>query len=224
MLINEVIILKIASLNIILLIILLSCQEANITPWYPPAIKPTEKDSIWGDYFPNTPGTEWEYNITVDDIYKGTVKIKIEKRVLLPDTNSASKWNYEELGNKYSQYVAIIADSVFFFYDISNLSNQIKKLKNYILPVNKFLDWNVRQLEQSFGNDIASGGSPIGSVTVPAGKFDNVYEIERITDAQDRKAHEWIYFVPEVGMIRKETLDNSTNKTIIWELKSYLIK
>jgi len=59
---------------------------------------------------------------------------------------------------------------------------------------------------------------------LPVGKFDNVYEIERITDGEDRKAHEWISFVPGIGLIRKETLDNSTNKTTVWELKSYVIK
>ncbi|MFH1050095.1 MAG: hypothetical protein V1779_04085 [bacterium] len=211
-------------LNIISILFLISCQEANITPWVPPTIKPTEKDTVWGDYFPNSPGTEWEYNIIIDTQYKGTVKIKIDRRILLPDTNSASVWNFDESGNKYSQYIAIIADSVFFFTDIVKLSDKLKILKSYILPVNNYGDWNVRNLEQSFGNDKSSGGSLIGSVTVPAGKFDNVYEIERITDAQDRKAHEWISFVAGVGLIRKETLDNNTNKITVWELKSYVIK
>lgn len=203
---------------------LLSCQEANITPWLPPVVKPTEKDTLWGDYFPNSPGNHWEYNITVDNQYKGTVKILIDKRVLLPDTNSASQWSFEELGNKYSNFVAIIDDTVFFFTDTKNLTNNLKILKSYILPVDKYLNWNVRNIEQSYGSDKSSGGSLIGSLTVPAGKFDNVYEIERITDSQDRKAHEWISFVPGVGLIRKETLDNTTNKTTVWELKNYSIK
>ncbi len=203
---------------------MLSCQEANIIPWVPPVIKPTERDSVWGDYFPNSPGTEWEYNITVDTQYKGTVKVIVEKRVLLPDTSSASQWSFSELGNKYNQYIAIIDDSVFFFTDIADISNKHSKLKSYILPVNKYRDWNVRNLEQTFGNDKSSGGSLIGSIIVPAGKFDNVYEIERITDALDKNSHEWISFVTGVGLIRKETLDNSTNKTTVWELKSYVIK
>jgi len=203
---------------------LLSCQEASITPWIPPSIKPTEKDTVWGNYFPNSPGTEWEYDIKVDNQFKGTVKIIIEKRVLLPDTNSASQWSFEELGNKYTNYVAIIEDSVFFFRDTKNLTNKLKILKSYILPVDKYMNWNVRNIDQSFGSDKSSGGSLIGSLTVPAGKFDGVYEVERITDSQDRKAHEWISFVPGIGLIRKETLDNSTNKTTVWELKSYVIK
>jgi len=216
--------LKFLVLNIVAIILLVSCQEANITPWYPPVIKPTEKDTIWGDYFPNSPGTEWEYNVTVDNQYKGSVKIVIEKRVLLPDTTSASQWAFEELGEKYINFVAIVQDSVFFFTDTKQLKNINTRLKSYILPVDKFRNWNVRNFEQSQGSDKSSGGSMIGSITVAAGKFDNVYEIERITDAQDRKAHEWISFVAGVGLIRKETLDNSSNKTTVWELKSYTIR
>ena len=120
--------------------------------------------------------------------------------------------------------MAIIDDSVFFYTDINDLGNNKKILKSYLLPLDNYRNWMIRNLDHLFGSDNASGGSLIGSVTVPAGKFDEVYEIERITDAQDRKAHEWINFVPEVGMILRETLDNSTNETTVWELKSYFIK
>ncbi|MFC2131332.1 hypothetical protein ACFLSQ_07845 [Bacteroidota bacterium] len=208
----------------ILIILLLSCDEATITPWLPPTQKPTEFDSLWGDYFPNTPDTEWEYDIKINSQPSGTAKIKIEKRVLILDTISASLWKFEEPGRTYSNYVAIIGDSVFFYTDINDISKNKKILKSYILPLDNYHDWKVRSLDQSFGSDNASGGSLTGSITVPAGKFDEVYEIERITDAQDRKAHEWIKFVPDVGMIMRETIDNSTNETTVWELKSYIIE
>lgn len=202
----------------------LSCEEGNITPWVPPQPKPTERDSVWGNYFPNSAGTEWEYNVIINSANSGIIKVKIEKRILLPDTVSASQWKYSGSNKTYWNYVAIVGDSVFYYNDIKDLKSATKIFKDYILPLDKFKYWDIRQLEQSFGSDKASGGSSIGSVTVPAGKFDDVYEIEHITDANDSKAHEWIYFVPGIGMIRRETLDISANITTVWELKSYFIK
>jgi hypothetical protein len=211
-------------LTILCLLFLFSCKEATITPWIPPVSKPTPYDSLWGEYFPNYPGTTWQYDIKVDGQNQGTLTISIEKRILIFNTVSVSLWNFDQPYGSYSRYTAIIEDSVFFYHDINNLKNNEKKYKSYILPLDNYLNWDVRILDQSFGSDRASGGSNIGTIKVPAGIFNNVYEIEHITDAKDKKANEWINFVPGVGMIRMETLDNNTNKTTILELRSYQIK
>jgi hypothetical protein len=117
-----------------------------------------------------------------------------------------------------------VGDSVFAYSDINDMTNPKKIEKQYILPLEQYKSWSVRVLDQAFGSDIASGASDIGSEKVPAGTFNNVLEIERITDAQDRKTHQWIHFVPTIGVISSETLDISTNTRTVWELKKYLKK
>ena len=212
---------------LLLFIFLDSCQEANINPWFPPTPKPSEKDTVWGDYFPNSPGTQWTYHIKIKttpdgEIDGGNVTVSILERVLIKDSVSVSLWSFNENGNVTQNYVAIVKDSVFFFTDIDNTIDPKTIIKNYILPLNVFREWNVRILDQTFGKDNSSGGGEfIDPITVAAGTFNNVYEIERITDAQDRKAFEWIDFVPQVGLIRKETLNNNTNETTIWELTDF---
>ncbi len=219
---------KIFTYKIILIfaisLVLLSCKEANVVPIVPIIPQPTPKDSLWGDYFPNSPGTKWEYTVSTNSVPTNSIEISITKRVLLENKESVSEWDIKSNSGDTKQYVGIIGDTVKIYIDINNINNPQSILYAYILPLNKFNNWNYRNLEQTFGNDIASGGSLIGKLTVPAGTFDNVYEIERITDAQDRKAHEWIDFVPEIGMIKKQIIDNNTNDNIIWELKSFQIK
>ena len=209
---------------IILAIIACGCEEATVTPYVPPAPKPTERDSIWGDYFTNTAGSEWEYNVSVNSQFSHIAYIKIEKRVLLNKKYSVALWNISEKGNNIQHYTGIIADTVFVYTDINDLTNPQKIVKQYILPMEQYRTWSVRLLEQEFGNDNASGGTNIGSKTVTAGTFNNVLEIERITDAKDRKSHQWINFVQNVGVIRSEILDISTNTTTVWELRKYVQK
>lgn len=204
--------------------VLLSCKEANVVPIVPSKPQPTERDSLWGDYFPNSPGTHWLYEVTTNSLPTNSIEISITKRVLLENKESVSEWNIKSNSGETKQYVGIIGDTVKIYTDINNIDNPQKILFAYILPLNKFNNWNYRNLDQSFGSDIASGGSLIGKIKVPAQEFDNVYEIERITDAQDRKAHEWIDFVPEIGMIKKQIINNNTNDNIIWELQSFQIK
>jgi len=209
---------------ILFLFVSLSCEEATIEPIPPDIQQPTKRDSIWGDYFPNSVGSFWEYNVIIEGSFSHKLNISIEKRILINKKISASVWNFKDKNGSYKNYVAIIEDSVFFFTNTQNLNEAKSIIKQYILPLNIFRNWNARLLDLDFGSDRISGGSIIGKVNVPAGNFDNVIELERIIDAKDEKSHQWLNFVEGIGLIRLEKIDNSTNNNIIWELVNYQIK
>ncbi len=209
---------------ILLIVSITSCQEATLEPIQPNNPKPTEKDSLWGDYFPNSLGTFWEYNVIINGKMSYILKITIEQRILINNKISASVWLFETNNDKYKNYVAIIQDSVFFYTRPNEITDAKYIIKQYILPLNIFRNWEARNLDVEFGSDRMSGGAVIGKINVPAGNFDNVIEIERIVDAKDEKSHQWLNFVPGIGLIRFEKIDNSLNQNTIWELMNYEIK
>ncbi len=201
-----------------------SCRDANVRPIVPPELTPTPKDSVWGGYFPNSPNSSWTYVKTVNSIVIDTFTVTIEKRVLLLKKISASRRRI--VGGEIDSvfFTAIIEDSVFIYADPDDLTNPKKVYKQLLLPAYSFQNWKVRKLNDEFGSDRASGGSEINDLQTPAGTFHTAYEIERITDAQYQKAHEWLYFVPSIGIVKREIINNSTNDNIVWELINYRIE
>lgn len=163
------------------------------------------------DYFPNSVGYKWVYNIFDSVLNKSEIY-----RVYIIDNRTINGLNTKVwlLGNATKTdtfFVSQSKDTIVF-----NSNSSVKRI--YVVPFSLNQVW-----DESYFSTSNSKVISIENVTVAAGTFNETYVIERNIKSFNYSLYEKIYFKPEIGIVklysREYNLGSVQTKT--WELKSF---
>ena len=189
--------------------------------------------------FPNKVGDSWSYLVT-DTAYAygkhqgtnqttDTLSVSVIGSTHLPDGTQAAIWRTAwppELAfssppwNVDTTYVWISADTVNMSSGMEPVLHPPKSMKDipitskFIFPVQTGQTWNI-------GPD-SSRVVSVSSLQVPAGTFDNVYQILRNESSFNFYLTEHDWLKPGVGLVQRMVAFNGTFYT--WKLISYHVK
>ena len=182
-------------------------------------------------YFPNTIGNNWRYKIfiLVDSLPFGTMDVNIIKDTILQNNEMAKVWAFDFVSiatNRHSfdtNYVVSTEQLVkIYAKTCPGSSCGISVKQSYVLPLVVGNSWlwpfapgwmdTTRILSQ-------------GSLTVPAGTFENTFNLFKIRPhAPNSDARNSIWLTPYVGMIQLNQFELNLGPvfgTGIWVLESY---
>jgi len=146
-----------------------------------------------------------------------TVLVVIEDSTTLATGVPATVWKLYHPDRTVTQYVTIENDSVKIFRD----SYGKYPVEIYIFPLEIGNYWTVSTAVHDTNTVVKRE-----SVFVPAGDFKNPFRIERSWNIFENAASITTWFVPKVGMIKRNqqsmSLRGFTNQT--WQLLDYDVK
>lgn len=179
------------------------------------------------EYFPNSIGDYWEYNVHdstagYTEVENYTVKVTIAGIKKLVDGNDAYVWQYEYPSRIDTNYIRIVGDTVKVFDVI--YSRNIRDLQFprqiYIIPFNDGERWDGKLLLiDSFHVYTVS------SVTTNAGLFSDCSNIYHHFLAPNTEYIDNYWFKPNIGMIKMDFNHYALNPRTfqIWNLKKYYL-
>ena len=207
----------------LILILLLSCQEATVNPW----LNPTNKISD----FPNEIGNEWTY-CNEDSVLssKDTVIIRITGDTLLPNNHSAKIWQTLGIraGIEYvmdTTFIWIVNDTVFSSgpYKSGYYDDAIQEIL-YVFPLNTEKIWNQIKYRNSPLKDVYLDTVEIKTINIlvsPAGRF-NTYSICYYPSLYTNfVGNRFVDFALGIGEVRFQLLDSFNVPVYTYYLINY---
>jgi hypothetical protein len=184
----------------------------------------TKPKTITSNYFPNTVGDSWEYEVYDSSAFNGipeyTVKVNITSTVKLIDGINANVWQYEYPWGNDTNYVRIIGDTVKTFS--LTYSKTIEDLQFprtiFLLPFKDENRWN----GGLYGIDTFHVSSE-GIIKTNFFIFDSCFKIYNhyLGPNLENKYEYW--FRPNIGMIQIHFNKYSLGPTyrVLFQLKKY---
>lgn len=187
----------------------------------------TSKNIEASEYFPNSVGDYWEYNVTrtisgYSDIENYTVKVTIVGTQKLIDGNKAFIWQYQYPSGNDTNYVTITNDTVKIYdpFRIETLRNLQFPLKIYLIPLQVGKRWDGKLLLIDSSHVTISP-----NVTTKFQTFTDCFNIYHYYLAPNTEYIDTSWFQSNIGFI-KNYYNNyvlAPRTVEVWELKKYLL-
>ena len=187
---------------------MLSCRREN--PILP---NPPSNDTIVAETFPNQIGDRWTYSV-FDSIHKTnqTVVVKIVGDTIFKNGEKFKIWVYNYPYKTDTGYVNIVGDTVRLNTKYGILNTM------YLFPLYKDKSWL-----SGLGMNLTTKVEKIEIITVPAGIFNNCYDIQTVIASYNYVLIQDNWFEPKVGIIQKHIYENNLghSRREMWKLASY---
>jgi hypothetical protein len=220
----------------LVIIVITGCQEASISPTL--ADGRGKSSSNTNVDFPNTVGSYWIYELKgINKYYTDTVEIRITGTTKLGYYDSVSVWSYFYRSQNYNSMVfyKIIPgkdghDTVKGFPDnyLSALPSDSTLFNENVLiyPLTDGKKWNCYTFlhESNYKFEDSARVSYIPQVTVPAGTFDGIYQIQKTILNYPPVIYQTMDYCPNVGFIKIVEYNSQQEVDFIWQLIEYHIE
>jgi hypothetical protein len=191
---------KICSLAAIIFLVFIfqSCSSKNNST-NPPAVSNTNT-------FPNSTGDKWTYAVydSTSNV-ADTMTVTVTGSKSLPDGRKLEVWSFRSLAPNRASYLDYFGDSLFVYSGQDTVflysDNQGTTIHtDYVFPLSLGLAW----ANPLTGIIDSSSVTEKGTVTTPAGTFDNSYLIERFHTGLNDYVHSKVWFKDNVGIIKMD--------------------
>ncbi len=161
--------------------------------------------------FPNTSGTTWTYAVYDSLTHQAdTAVVTVFGQTILPNTRWATLWQIAYRTRIDSAYVIISGDTVAIY------SNG--DIRTFVFPLAVGQAW-----KGPFFLD-STRVTQSGSISVPAGSFQNGFRTVRTTRAPNQYGRDDVWLVPRVGIVDVHlTAVGFSFRNTTWELLTYHI-
>lgn len=185
------------------------------------------KNTKASEYFPNSLGDYWEYNVKRTttgylDKENYTVKVTIVGTQKLIDGNNASIWQYQYPSGNDTNYVTITKDTVKVYdpFRIETLRGLQFPLKIYLIPFQDGKRWD--------GKLLLIDSSHVTNAPTVSTKFEtfkDCFSIYHYYLAPNTEYIDTIWFKPNIGFIKNyyNHYVLAPPTTEVWELQKYLL-
>lgn len=197
-----------------------SCHKHKDTiPYVPPAGIPTASE-----YFPNTVGDSWEYEVYDSSAFNGipeyTVKVNITGTVKLIDGIDANIWQYQYPWGNDTNYVRIVGDTVKIFslaYSKTIEDFQFPRTM-FLIPVTNQQRWDGKLL---VSDTFHVSREP--KIVTNFFTFDSCFKIYHHYLGPNLEFKDDYWFRPNIGMIQIHYNEYSLGPTyrVLLQLKKY---
>lgn len=198
-------------------ILLSSCHKDTI--------KPNVKAS---EYFPNTIGDYWEYDVydstsNYPEVKKYAVRVRIQGIKKLIDGIDAYIWQYEYPWGNDTNYLRIIDDTIKIFDLVySRTIRDLQFPRNiFLIPFQDEQRWNGKLLAIDSSHVVFQS-----AISTLSESFTNGFKIYRHYLGPNLEYNDSYYFVPQIGMVKiyYDHYSLGPRFKILWQLKKYYLK
>lgn len=203
----------------VFVILFFSCQGDTIKP-----------DDRLSDYFPNSVGDSWEYDVFDSSSVRAhpefpaeyTVTVSVVGKKTLLDNSIASIWQYQYPWGLETCYVKIDKDTVKIYdpFRIETVKGIEFPLSMFIIPFSDSQRWSGKLLLiDSFHV------YPAPTVTGYSETFTDCYNIFHYYVAPNTEYRDNYWFKPNLGMVRihYDDYNFSPRNKYLWRLKNYSV-
>ena len=180
------------------------------------------------EYFPNTVGDIWVYDVydsssNYPNIKSYTVKVSIKGVKKMADGIDANIWEYEYPWGKDTNYVRVLTDTISIFENAYSSTIQYLQYPGiiYIVPFQDRSRWNGMKL----GIDTFHVNF-LNKVVCTHSSFYQCYQIYHHYLGPNIDDNNTYWFKPNIGIVKKykNIYNLGPYQIALWELKSYYLK
>lgn len=184
------------------------------------------------EYFPNTPGDSWTYEVTdstqstsknTSEPQRYTVSVKITGVKKLVDGKYATIWRYEYPSGYDTTFVRIVSDTIMFFAQGYTSGMEYLKYPElvFVTPFASSECWSGKLLTM---DSLCVTG--VSSIITPAGKFDGCFQIDSRYAGPNAEHEDTYWFRPSLRMVRifNNHYDGAPRQFRTWKLISYTLR
>jgi len=186
--------------------------------------EPNVPNQAGTEYFPNTVGDYWEYDVYDSSRNIGyTVTVKITGIKTMVDGIPATVWQYKSQGLMYENYIRINYDSIKVYDEIYSRTiddmNYPRKL--FITPFINGGTWVSNLFDYDFYSTISDS-----TVTTNTETFYNCFNIYNHYLGPNMWFRDNYWFTPNIGMVKKYLNESNFGSGVreVWKLKKYILK
>jgi hypothetical protein len=229
--INNVIAIVLIALALISMLLLVSCQEATLSPNNGIA------NPILSDY-PLDSGNTWVYSLTKVSVSIGdssvnlpydTATVRVGDLHYYSDSSKMIELitTYKRNMHGFDEYLIIYRDSIF---SLNNIDYSFFKRKNFVFPISVGNNW-ITIIDTMINRQVtyikfdSSYVESIVDLDLPVRQLKNVFKINQYTFSYSTiTGQNTYYFYPKIGIVSMETYSYINNYKTVWKLLSYTLQ
>lgn len=197
--------------GLLALMVFFSCdRNNNATP------NPSKSDTVAIAAFPNQIGDSWTYSVFDSITLKTqTVVVKITGDTVFSNNEKFKVWEYFYPDKRETVYVNIVGDTVNFNFKYGFYNTK------YIFPLFFGKSW----LSGKPGINPPTIVENVESLTLPAGTFNDCYQIKTTLASYNYVLITTNWFMPGVGFVQKHIFERNLGLADVqtWKLEKYTV-